>query len=63
MRVKDIIRFVDEGKFSFSDYVHVIHSDGRCCDMAAKTMCSCAPREVITMHTTPDNVIDEVELA
>ncbi len=62
MCVKDIIRFVNEGKFSFSDYVHVVHSDGRCYDMAAKTMCFCAPREVIAMHITPDNIIDEVKL-
>lgn len=28
MRVKDIIRFVNDGKFSFSDYVRVVNSDG-----------------------------------
>ena len=63
MRVKDIIRFVNEGKFSFSDYVHVVHSDGRCYDMAAKTMCFCAPCQVMAMHTTSNNIIDEAELA
>ena len=62
MRVDDIICAVNDGKFSFGEFVRIV-SNGRHFNITSRNIGFWAQRVVVLMHTTPDNIIDEVELA
>ena len=61
MRVDDIIRLVNNGKFSFGKYV-CIECSGCYFSVKSKNIQFWAQRKVISICTISDNIIDKIEV-